>query len=227
VLELGSLNVNGGLRSLAPIGAIWTGVDLEQGPGVDVIIDPSKPFPFPDKSFDLVIASSVFEHDPTFWNTFEEMVRLVSDEGFIYINAPSNGHVHRFPIDAFRFYPDAGMALANWGARKRIDLRLVESFISKQDEDIWNDFCAIFSTASITPSKLINSEISCSNIWAGDVFIDESIDTYTEDGRKIENLTQEISKLKSEIKVMQNSKSWRITGPLRTLSNYVFMKGRV
>ena len=33
VLEIGSYNVNGSLRSLKPIGSEWTGIDIEDGPG--------------------------------------------------------------------------------------------------------------------------------------------------------------------------------------------------
>ena len=36
ILEVGSCNRNGGLRDICPEGSDWFGVDLEEGPGVDV-----------------------------------------------------------------------------------------------------------------------------------------------------------------------------------------------
>ena len=39
VIELGSLNVNGGLRHLFPPECDYIGVDLQPGPGVDVVAD--------------------------------------------------------------------------------------------------------------------------------------------------------------------------------------------
>jgi len=66
VLEVGSLNVNGGLRDLKPDNFAWYGIDLVDGPGADQKIDVAELYPFSDDTFDLVVASSVFEHDIEF-----------------------------------------------------------------------------------------------------------------------------------------------------------------
>ena len=149
VLEIGSFDVGGywspgKLRDLAPKGVSFVGVDMASGDNVDIVIDTAESLPFPDGSFDVVMSSSAFEHDPAFWVTFLEMGRVIREGGFIYINAPSNGSFHRYPDDNWRFYPDAGVALERWAARNDQPIRLVESFIAERKRDIWNDFCAVF-----------------------------------------------------------------------------------
>src|SRR5438874_1425727 len=105
VLEIGSQAVNGSLRESALPSTKYVGVDIEPGDGVDVVVEPGGSLPFPAESFDLVMATSVFEHDPGFWTTFVEMCRNTREGGYIYFNAPSNGPIHRFPQDNWRFYP--------------------------------------------------------------------------------------------------------------------------
>jgi hypothetical protein len=79
ILEIGSRDVNGTLRQFMPVGASWMGVDIEPGPGVDKIVSPGQPLPFPNESFDLVIASSVFEHDLAWWETLSEISRVLKN----------------------------------------------------------------------------------------------------------------------------------------------------
>ena len=147
ILEIGSMDVNGSLRDFAEPTTQYVGVDLEKGPAVDVIVKPGEKLPFDDGSFNLVMASSAFEHDPRFWDTFLEMCRVTKPGGHIYINAPSNGGVHRYPLDCWRFYPDAGLALANYARTHEKHVEVVESFVGKRYSDTWdgwNDFVAVF-----------------------------------------------------------------------------------
>lgn len=144
VVELGAQNINGTLRDFGGPNVHYIGLDIEPGPGVDVCVSPSADLPFGDASVDFVIASSVFEHDALFWMTFIEMARILKPGGFLYISVPSNGAVHRYPQDCWRFYPDAGRALAGWSRRSGHRLNLVESFVLNRKADQWNDFCAIF-----------------------------------------------------------------------------------
>ena len=167
ILEVGSQAVNGSLRNNALPTTHYVGLDIEEGEGVDIIVEPNKPFPVEDGSFDLVMASSVFEHDPFFWMTFLEMCRATKDGGYIYINAPSNGVVHRYPQDNWRFYPDSGKALAQWAISQGLAVTLVESFIAKREKDIWNDFVAVFRKGRITrklPKVFIHEHIPCTDV---------------------------------------------------------------
>lgn len=167
ILEVGSLAVNGSLRDNALPTTRYVGLDIAEGEGVDIVVEPNKPFPVESDSFDLVIASSVFEHDPFFWVTFLEMCRATKDGGYIYVNAPSNGAVHRYPQDNWRFYPDSGRALAKWAVSQGMAVTLIESFIARRDKDTWNDFVAVFRKGRITktlPKVFIHEHVACTDV---------------------------------------------------------------
>jgi len=149
ILEVGSRNVNGSLRDFCPDGARYTGVDLEYGEGVDLVLDDPYTYPFENECFDLILSSSCFEHDQMFWLTFCEMGRLLKPNGYLYLSAPSNGKYHGYPFDNWRFYPDAGLALEAWAKRSGLQLKLVESFTARRKADIWNDFVAVFVKTDI------------------------------------------------------------------------------
>ncbi|MGB3797143.1 MAG: methyltransferase domain-containing protein [Alteraurantiacibacter sp.] len=144
ILDLGSMDVNGSLRQFAPEDSEYIGADLEPGKGVDIVVEAGKPLPFEDGSFDLILASSVFEHDPAFWQTFLDLARVLREGGHLYISAPSNGMIHRYPEDHWRFYPDSGLALERWARSRDLPVRLIESFTAPRKNDQWNDFVAVF-----------------------------------------------------------------------------------
>jgi SAM-dependent methyltransferase len=144
IVDIGAQDVNGSLRSVAPPGCKYTGVDFAVGKGVDVVITDPYSLPFEENSFDVCVSSSCFEHSEFFWLLFNEIIRILKPNGVLYINVPSNGGVHRFPVDCWRFYPDSGMALQNWGRRSGYKTILLESFTGKQKGDAWNDFIAVF-----------------------------------------------------------------------------------
>lgn len=144
ILDIGSRNYEGSLKDFAPKGSENVGVDFEAGPGVDIVLTDPYNFPLENNSFDIVTASSCFEHSEFFWLSFEEMVRVLKPGGLIYLNSPSNGDFHRYPVDCWRFYPDSGIALQNWARRQGQHLTLVESFIGETMDGIYNDFVAVF-----------------------------------------------------------------------------------
>lgn len=144
VVDIGAQDVNGSLRSVCPAALHYTGVDFVPGKGVDVVLDDPYRLPFADASVDVVVSSSCFEHAELFWVLFLEILRVLKEPGLFYLNAPSNGAFHRYPVDCWRFYPDSGNALVKWAGRNGIDACLLESYISRQNGDIWNDFVAVF-----------------------------------------------------------------------------------
>lgn len=144
ILDVGSRDVNGSLRDFCPAGAIYVGIDLEPGPGVDIVPEDHNVFPFDSESFDLIVSTSAFEHDQMFWLTFAEMARVLKPGGFIYVNAPSNGRYHSFPYDNWRFYPDAGLALQAWSEKIGQPVKLVESFTARRKAVTWSDFVMVF-----------------------------------------------------------------------------------
>ena len=144
IVDVGALDVNGSLRSVAPNNNKFVGVDFAQGRGVDVVITDPYALPFEDNSVDAVVSSSCFEHSEFFWLSFNEIQRILKPSGLLYLNAPSNGPFHRFPVDCYRFYPDSGTALQNWGRRSGFNTALLESFIGEQNRGMWNDFVGVF-----------------------------------------------------------------------------------
>ncbi|MGE0497861.1 MAG: methyltransferase domain-containing protein [Ramlibacter sp.] len=144
VIEIGSQDVNGSLRPLAPPGCRYTGLDFAAGPGVDQVLDDPYRLPLEAGSVDAVVSSSCFEHIEFFWLMFNEVLRVLKPDGLFYLNAPSNGEFHRYPVDCWRFYPDAGTALVNWARRSGYKPVLLESFTTPQRLDIWNDFVSVY-----------------------------------------------------------------------------------
>ena len=120
---------------------------MEQDPSVDIVVNPSEKMPFEDESVDLIISTSCFEHDPCFWMTFKEMCRIIKPNGYIYVNAPSSGPYHMYPGDNWRFYSDAGQALAYWSGKQISDekifpVKLIETFTIINNN--FNDFICVW-----------------------------------------------------------------------------------
>ena len=100
--------------------------------------------PFEGESADIVLSSSCFEHSEMFWLVFLEIMRILKPSGLFYLNVPSNGGFHRYPVDCWRFYPDSGNALVSWARRNSVNAVLFESYISDQQTHEWNDFVGVF-----------------------------------------------------------------------------------
>lgn len=121
-IDIGSYDVNGSYRTLFD-SPQWryTGVDLEKGPGVDVVLGSPYRFPFASRSVDVVVSGQAFEHVEYFWMTWLEMIRVLKPGGLIFLIAPSRGPEHRYPQDCWRFYPDGYRALAKFGRCELIE----------------------------------------------------------------------------------------------------------
>lgn len=150
IVDIGAQDVNGSLRSVSPTAARYVGVDFVEGKGVDVILDDPYRLPFETDSVDAIVCSSCFEHSQFFWLVFLEILRVLKPSGLLYLNAPSNGFVHKYPVDCWRFYPDAGHAMVEWGRRNGYKPALLESFVGGRSQGkvseggMWNDFVAVF-----------------------------------------------------------------------------------
>ena len=144
IVEIGSQDVNGSLRTLAPAGVNYIGVDFQSAKGVDIVLEDPYSLPFEADSVDIVLCSSCYEHSEMFWLSFLEVIRILKPEGLFYLNVPSNGPFHRHPVDCWRFYPDSGQALISWARRNNYDSILLESYISNQEDQLFNDFVGDF-----------------------------------------------------------------------------------
>lgn len=90
VLEVGSLDINGSVRSLFKQTSYYLGIDLEDGNGVD-IVSAGQDLAFPDNFFDCSVSSECFEHNPYWVETFLNMIRMTRNNGLIIMSCAGEG----------------------------------------------------------------------------------------------------------------------------------------
>ena len=163
VLDIGGQDVNGSLKSFfVDAGMKYISVDIERHKSVDVVIKPGDTIPFETGSIDMIVSTSCFEHDPCFWMTFKDMCRVVKLGGYIYINAPSNGAYHTYPGDNWRFYSDAGQALAYWSSKQYYNetiysVKVNETFHIYPMSDVWIDFVCVWERVDEIQTEIVVS----------------------------------------------------------------------
>jgi len=83
------------------------GLDIKEGPNVDIISEDLYRYPFENETFDVVISGSTVEHVKNMFRWIVELKRIVKREGLICIIAPSVFRMnHPHPVDCWRIYPD-------------------------------------------------------------------------------------------------------------------------
>ena len=156
VVEIGSEEFNGAYRHIfADDRFAYVGCDRAPGPGVDVVLDDPYKLPLPDASADIVVSGQMLEHCEFFWLSFAEMLRVLKPDGYLFLIAPSGGPVHNYPVDCYRFYPDAFRALARYTGCQLLDLW-------HDDRGPWNDLVGIFrhSGAAAPPVEQIIANLT-------------------------------------------------------------------
>ena len=247
VVEIGSQNVNGTLRDTCPTNFEYIGVDFAQANGVDIVLEDPYRLPFEDESVDIVLSSSCFEHSEMFWLVFLEILRVLKPNGLFYLNVPSTGSFHRYPVDCWRFYPDSGAALVKWAQRHGSKPAVLESYT--QIAGNWQDYVAVFlkdeSCTAQFPQRILDSKVDFEN---GQRMSDDALINFTDICqhdrmlqatervaaeknsaalRRVDELAAEIAQLKKteteladlklHIQKLQSTMSWRLTAPFRTL----------
>jgi SAM-dependent methyltransferase len=142
LLEIGSAAVNGSYSDIFADCGEYIVFDVQSGPGVDVVLDDPYVLPLPEKSVDLVISGQMLEHCPQFWRVFSEIARILKPEGVLFMIAPSAGPIHLYPVDCYRFYPDAYQALADWSG-----LRLEDCWMDERGP--WRDLVGVFQKGGL------------------------------------------------------------------------------
>lgn len=88
VLEVGSYNVNGSVRSLFER-CYYVGIDIMPGDGVDVVCSGDK---FKSEyPFDVVISCEMLEHNPFWEETLHNMYGLLKDGGMMILSCAAPG----------------------------------------------------------------------------------------------------------------------------------------
>jgi SAM-dependent methyltransferase len=205
IVEIGSQDVNGSLRQLWP-DTQYTGIDFVNGKGVDIILDDPYKLPLENESVDVILSSSVFEHSEMFWVLYLEIMRVLKPHGLFYLNVPSNGDFHRWPVDCYRFYPDSGRGLVTWGKYNGLNCGLLESYISSQSKnDQWNDFVAVFVKDNEFASNYTNRILdNPAGLWNGIKHATDSVPT-TSDFVNFSQMSEDQKKLNVITQIVNNS----------------------
>jgi SAM-dependent methyltransferase len=160
---------------LAAIDHEYVGVDIKPGPNVDVVMKKPYRIPLKSNSVDVAITGQVFEHIAFPWTSFYELSRVVRPGGYIFLIAPSRGHVHDV-WDCWRYFPDSMRALA---AITRMELRELHSDLSPTPRRridyggldpyaYWGDTVGVFRKPR-KPSKLVRIAGEVNVWWANRV----------------------------------------------------------
>jgi hypothetical protein len=137
LLEIGSLDVNGTLRDLIDVDAAdWTGIDLEAGPGVDVVAS-GHDFG-DDAAYATVVSSECLEHDPGWELTLRNAVRVLRPGGLLLLTCATRGrHEH----GTARTSPDhsPGTTAVGWDHYRNLTATDVLGVLG---DDVVVDLCA-------------------------------------------------------------------------------------
>ena len=139
VIDIGGANVNGSYSDVFSSSLFtYRAVDIYPSDDVDIVLENPYVLPFNDNEIDIIISGQAFEHVEFFWTLFAELARVVKKDGVIILIAPSSGPIHKYPVDCYRFYPDAYSALA-----KNSEINLIDVWMDNRGP--WKDLVGIFS----------------------------------------------------------------------------------
>jgi len=112
-LEVGSKDYGStqDLRCLFTHKHKYVGIDMEEGKGVDIVLDLTEDFQKIDnllggKRFGTIFCLSVLEHCEKPFKMAENMTSLLKEDGQIVISAPFSWKIHGYPNDYWRFTPE-------------------------------------------------------------------------------------------------------------------------
>lgn len=106
MLEVGSLDVNGTVRSvLGQAVSSYYGVDIRPGPGVDEVLDVARLSErFGEQAFDLVTSTEMLEHCFDWQGALFQMLNVLRPDGLFLLTTRSPGFpLHDHPADHWRF----------------------------------------------------------------------------------------------------------------------------
>lgn len=120
VLDVGSMDIigTGSCGTYKPLfekDFVYTGMDVERGPNVDIVGYNN----IKDK-FDVVISGQVMEHVTRPWDWLKTLA--LYHKHFICIIAPNTWTEHRYPLDTYRYFPDGMRDLFEYANIKELEI---------------------------------------------------------------------------------------------------------
>jgi SAM-dependent methyltransferase len=121
IVEFGSRNHNGSVRPFFTGWITYIGVDLRGGTMVD-LISAAKDVPFAPESFDVVVSSSMFEHDPEWRLSLNAMLRCLDPTGILILTwGGSYNQLHQEEVSIdHKFHPLQGYRVVDFLADRKI-----------------------------------------------------------------------------------------------------------
>ena len=139
-IDIGSYNVNGSLRPMVEAhGYEYIGVDIREGPGVDLVMDDPYhlPFTLAEAEYNLIVSCSCFEHCVNPWRLMRDVVQVMAPGALLILCAPFNWKYHPHPNDYYRYSHEGLAALC-----KEVGLDVVECYMNGDINDAKRDaFC--------------------------------------------------------------------------------------
>ena len=89
VLEVGSLNINGSVRPFFE-NCEYIGIDVDAGKDVDIVCQ-GEVYNAPNDFFDVTLSCECFEHNPSWKDTFENMIRMTKSNGLVIMTCATTG----------------------------------------------------------------------------------------------------------------------------------------
>ncbi|MFH1045759.1 MAG: methyltransferase domain-containing protein [Candidatus Omnitrophota bacterium] len=109
VIEVGSYDVNGSLRSVIERSnpGEYVGIDVVAGPGVDVVCPVEGLVQrFGKESFDLVLSTCTLEHIRYWKKAVSNIKNICKANGIILLIVPSQWDYHEYPFDFWRYHKE-------------------------------------------------------------------------------------------------------------------------
>ena len=144
VLDVGSRIVDGqrkSYRDLFPPTTNYTGLDIEKGKNVDVVVPTLQWVGLVDR-FDLVISGQVIEHVEYPWQWLLQISMSLHLEGMAIIIGPSAGPEHRCPVDCWRVLPDGFRSIARYAGLQVVKCGYGFDVINSTSQ--WKDAYGVF-----------------------------------------------------------------------------------
>jgi SAM-dependent methyltransferase len=122
LLEIGSRARSGrSYRDWFPASIRYVGMDISEGPNVDVVADAHHMSRVVTDKFDFIFSIAVFEHLLMPWKVALEMNAVLNDGGQALIISHGAWPLHETPWDFWRFSKEAWSAIFNMHTGFRVD----------------------------------------------------------------------------------------------------------